>query len=41
LSGVGSNRPAFQRLLKIAYSPARPFDTILIDDTSRFSISLA
>jgi site-specific DNA recombinase len=40
LSGVGSDRPAFQRLLKAAYSPARPFDTILVDDTSRFSRSL-
>lgn len=38
-SGVGSDRPAFQELLKAAYSPARPFDIILVDDTSRFSRS--
>ena len=40
LSGVGSDRPYFQKLLTISYSPARPFDTILVDDTSRFSRSL-
>ena len=40
LSGVGSDRPSFQKLLQTAYSPARPFDTILVDDTSRFSRSL-
>jgi site-specific DNA recombinase len=37
LSGVGSDRPAFQRLLNAALSPGRPFDTILVDDTSRLS----
>jgi len=37
ISGVGSDRPAFQRLLNIALSPGRPFDTILVDDTSRLS----
>ena len=37
LSDVGSDRPAFQRLLNIALSPGRPFDTILVDDTSRLS----
>jgi site-specific DNA recombinase len=37
MSGVGSDRPAFQRLLSIALSPRRPFDTILVDDTSRLS----
>ena len=40
MSGVGSDRPSFQKLLSIAYSSTRPFDTILIDDTSRFSRSL-
>ena len=40
LSGVGSDRPSFQKLLKSAYTPVRPFDTILVDDTSRFSRSL-
>src|SRR5438445_5697562 len=38
-SGVGSDRPAFQRLLNVALSPGRPFDTILVDDTSRLSRS--
>jgi site-specific DNA recombinase len=37
LSGSGSDRPAFQGLLKAAYSHPRPFDIILVDDTSRFS----
>jgi DNA invertase Pin-like site-specific DNA recombinase len=37
LSGVGSDRPAFQKLLSIAFSARRPFDTILVDDTSRLS----
>jgi DNA invertase Pin-like site-specific DNA recombinase len=38
-SGVGSDRPAFQRLLNVALSLGRPFDTILVDDTSRLSRS--
>ena len=38
-SGVGSDRPAFQRLLNVALSQGRPFDTILVDDTSRLSRS--
>jgi DNA invertase Pin-like site-specific DNA recombinase len=38
-SGVGSDRPAFQRLLHVALSPGRPFNTILVDDTSRLSRS--
>ena len=38
-SGVGSDRPAFQRLLNTALAPGRPFDTILVDDTSRLSRS--
>jgi DNA invertase Pin-like site-specific DNA recombinase len=37
ISGVGSDRPAFQRLLNVALSPGCPFDTILVDDTSRLS----
>ena len=40
ISGVGSDRPAFQNLLNAAFSPARPFDIILVDDTSRLSRSL-
>jgi site-specific DNA recombinase len=39
LSGYGSDRPAFQELLNAAYSIPRPFDIILVDDTSRFSRS--
>ncbi len=38
-SGVGSDRSAFQKLLNASFAPGRPFDTILIDDTSRFSRS--
>jgi site-specific DNA recombinase len=37
VSGVGSDRPAFQRMMIAALSPARPFDAILVDDTSRLS----
>jgi site-specific DNA recombinase len=37
ISGVGSDRPAFQRLLNIALSRGCPFNTILVDDTSRLS----
>jgi len=40
-SGSGSDRPSFQELLTAAFSSARPFDTILCDDTSRLSRSLA
>lgn len=39
LSGVGSDRPAFQKLLSVILSPRRPFDTLLVDDTSRLSRS--
>jgi site-specific DNA recombinase len=39
VSGVGMDRPGLQRLLRAAYSPARGFDVILIDDTSRLSRS--
>lgn len=37
LSGVGMDRPSLQRLLHAALSPSRPFDVILVDDTSRLS----
>ena len=37
LSGTGMDRPGLQGLLKAAYSPARSFDVILVDDTSRLS----
>ena len=39
MSGVGSDRPAFQRLLALALSPQRDFDLLLVDDTSRLSRS--
>ena len=35
------DRPGLQGLLKAAYSPARSFDVILVDDTSRLSRSTA
>src|SRR3954471_16161980 len=41
LSGTGSDRPALQRLLALALGNIPPFDTILVDDTSRLSRSLA
>ncbi|HXY23559.1 MAG TPA: recombinase family protein [Candidatus Acidoferrum sp.] len=39
LSGVGMDRPSLQKLLQAALSPARAFDVILVDDTSRLSRS--
>lgn len=41
VSGVGSDRPAFQNLRSTALSSAKPFDIILVDDTSRLSRSLS
>jgi site-specific DNA recombinase len=40
-SGVSAQRPGLQRMLSAALSPHRPFDVILIDDTSRISRSLS
>jgi site-specific DNA recombinase len=37
LSGVGFDRPALQQMLTVALSAARPFEVILVDDTSRLS----
>jgi site-specific DNA recombinase len=37
LSGVGADRPGLGRLLNAALSPARPFDVILLDDSSRLA----
>ena len=37
MSGAGSDRPAFSRLIELAYSGKAPFDAILVDDTSRLS----
>jgi site-specific DNA recombinase len=39
LSGVGMDRPSLQPLLHAALAPQRPFDVILVDDTSRLSRS--
>ncbi len=40
VSGVGSDRRGFQRLMTDACSLTRDFDVILVDDTSRLSRSL-
>ena len=37
LSGVGADRPGLGRLLDAALSPHRPFDVILLDDSSRLA----
>jgi len=37
LSGVGADRPGLGRLLNAALSSARPFDVILLDDSSRLA----
>ena len=37
LSGVGADRPGLGRLLAAALSPSRPFDIILLDDSSRLA----
>ena len=41
LSGSGSDRPDLQHLLAAARRSPRPFDEILVDDTSRISRSMA
>jgi site-specific DNA recombinase len=40
LSGAGSDRPAFVRLISAASQRPRPFDVLLVDDTSRISRNL-
>lgn len=37
LSGVGADRPGLGRLMDAALSAARPFDVILLDDSSRLA----
>jgi site-specific DNA recombinase len=37
LSGSGADRPALNRLLEAAERKPRPFDAVLVDDTSRLS----
>ena len=39
LSGVGADRPGLARLMSAAVSQPRPFDIILVDDSSRLSRS--
>src|SRR6185369_14133465 len=40
MSGAGTDRPGLQALLTAALSRPKPFDAILIDDTSRISRNL-
>ncbi len=37
ISGVGADRPGLRNLMAAAVSQARPFDVILVDDSSRLS----
>jgi site-specific DNA recombinase len=37
ISGVGADRPAFQRMMAAALTRPCPFDAIFVDDTSRLS----
>jgi site-specific DNA recombinase len=37
VSGVGADRPGLRRLMDAALSPGRPFDVILLDDSSRLA----
>src|ERR1700679_3502179 len=37
LGGRGADRPGLGRLLNAALSPSRPFDVILLDDSSRLA----
>ncbi len=41
ISGVSTERPGLQRMLAAAFSAHRPFEVILVDDTSRISRSLS
>jgi predicted site-specific integrase-resolvase len=41
ISGASMERPGLQRMLTAAFSGRRPFDVILIDDTSRISRNLS
>ena len=37
ISGAGTDRPGFQRLFSMIHTRPRPFDLLLVDDTSRIS----
>jgi DNA invertase Pin-like site-specific DNA recombinase len=41
ISGAGTDRPGLQKLLQVMQMRPRPFDVLLIDDTSRLSRRLA
>ncbi len=41
ISGAGSDRPAFQRLIQVATVRSLPFDVLLVDDTSRIGRNIA
>src|SRR5579871_2106289 len=41
MSGAGADRPGLQALLSAALTKPKPFDVILVDDSSRVSRSLA
>jgi site-specific DNA recombinase len=41
VSGVGADRPGLNRLMEAATSLPRPFDILLIDDSSRLSRNLS
>ena len=41
VSGAGADRPGLKRLLDATYRSERPFDVLLLDDTSRLSRNLA
>jgi site-specific DNA recombinase len=41
ISGATDDRPGLRRLLEAARAKARPFDAVLVDDTSRLSRDLA
>ena len=41
ISGVSTDRPGLQRMLRAATNPVRQFDVILVDDTSRISRNLS
>lgn len=41
VSGTSTERAGLQRMLSASESPSRPFDAILVDDTSRLSRKLA
>ena len=41
LSGVGADRPGLTRIMEAAMSQPRPFDVVLVDDSSRLSRNIS